>query len=206
MSFFQNVHTLRVGLTGGIGSGKSAVADMFVARGAFVIDADQLARDTVAPGTPALAEIAALWPEAIAADGSLDRARLSKTVFNDGDARVRLNGIIHPRVRVRAAELEAAQPDGTIVVHMIPLLFEGDYWKQCDRTVVVVAPRETRIARVIAREGWTREAIEARMRAQIDPDKARTLASFVIENDADLATLEVRAAHVYGELRKTAAA
>lgn len=179
---------------------------MFAARGAFIIDADQLAREVVAPGTPALADIAALWPQALASDGTLDRVRLSQIVFGStGGARVRLNGIIHPRVRARAAELEAAQPDGTIVVHMIPLLFEGDYWRQCRRTVLVVAPRETRIERVMAREGWTRAAIEARMRAQIDPDEARTLASFVVENDADLATLEARAAHVFDELRQTAA-
>ena len=196
---------MRVGLTGGIGSGKSAVAGVFTACGAFVIDADRLARDTVALGTPALSDIAALWPEVISADGTLDRLRLARTVFNDGGARIRLNGIIHPRVRARAAALEAAQPDGAVVVHMIPLLFEGDFWKQCDRTVVVMAPRETRIARVIAREGWTREAIEARMRAQIEPEKARALASFVIENDADLATLEARAVRVFDELRAAAA-
>ena len=187
-------------MTGGIGSGKSAVARMFGARGATIIDADVLARKVVELGSEALGEIATQWPAAIAADGTLDRAKLATTIFKDGGARVRLNGIIHPRVRARAMELENEQPAGAIVIHMIPLLFEGEFWEQCDRTVLVVAPREARIQRVIAREGWTRAAIEARMRAQIDPEKARGLASFTIENDRDLAALETSAARVFDEL------
>jgi dephospho-CoA kinase len=190
---------MRVGLTGGIGSGKSAVARFFSDWGALIIDADQLAREVVAPGTDGLAEIAAIWPEVIAR-GSLDRAALSRIVFEDAAARERLNGIIHPRVRARAAQLDDA-PAGTIVVHMIPLLFEGEYWKMCDRTVLVVAPVEVRIARVIARDGCTREEVEARMRAQIDPDVARSLATDIINNDGGLLTLEQRARSVFTALR-----
>src|SRR6185312_17526607 len=178
---------MRVGLTGGIGSGKSAVARFFSDWGALIIDADQLARDVVAPGTDGLAEIAGVWPHVVI-EGSLDRAALSRIVFNDTAARERLNEIIHPRVRASASRMDRSAAPGTIVVHMVPLLFEGEYWKACDRTVLVTAPDEERIARVMARDGWTRDAIEARMRAQIDPAIARTLATDVIENDADLTT------------------
>jgi len=190
---------MRVGLTGGIGSGKSAVARFFSDWGALVIDADQLAREVVAPGTDGLAEIAALWPEVIV-EGSLDRAALSRIVFVDAAARERLNGIIHPRVRALASQLDDA-PAGTIVVHMIPLLFEGEYWKMCDRTVLVMAPVEMRIARVIARDGCTREEVEARMSAQIDREIARSLATDIINNDGGLLTLEQRARSVFTALR-----
>lgn len=198
------MRTLRVGLTGGIGSGKSAVAATFAERGAFVIDADALAREAVAPGLPAFAEIVRRWPEAAGPDGALDRAALARIVFTDDEARSALNGIVHPRVRARAAELEASQPAGTIVVHVVPLLFEGDFWKACDRTVLVVAPAETRIARVIARDGMTREAVAARMHAQIDPAAARERATDVIENDGDLATLRARANGVFDRLEAAA--
>lgn len=196
---------MRVGLTGGIGSGKSAVAQLFAGWGAAIVDADALARDAVAPGTPALAEIAAVWPQTVR-EGSLDRAALSRLIFDDPEARARVNAIVHPRVRERAAEIEAAARPGAMVVHVVPLLFEGDYWKRCDRTVLVTAPVETRIARVMAREGWTREAVEARMRAQIDPANARALAGYVIENDADRPTLEARARAVFDALRGTVSA
>jgi dephospho-CoA kinase len=190
---------MRVGLTGGIGSGKSAVARFFSDWGALIIDADQLAREVVAPGTEGLAEIAAIWPQVII-EGSLDRAALSRIVFDDATARERLNEIIHPRVRALAAQRDDA-PAGTIVVHMIPLLFEGEYWKMCDRTVLVTAPVEIRIARVMARDGVTREEVEARMRAQIDPDVARTLATDIIRNNGDLETLEQRTRAVFATLR-----
>lgn len=191
---------LRVGLTGGIGAGKSEVARLFDAWGAVVIDADTLARDVLAPGTPGLAEVAVRWRSVVASDGTLDRAALARTVFADEQARATLNAIVHPRVRAAAAAIEANAAAGTIVIHDVPLLFEGDYWKQCDRTVVVVAPREARIARVIARAGMTRAEIEARMDAQIDPESARARADFTIENDADLATLEERARDVFDAL------
>jgi len=196
---------VRVGLTGGIGSGKSAVADLFAAYGAIIIDADVLAREAVAPGSAGFAAIAAHWPQTIRAgvldhDGVLDRAALAAIVFADPAARAQLDAIVHPRVRALAAEREAAVGDDAIVVHVIPLLFEGDYWKTCARNVLVTAPRETRIARVMARDGWTREAIEARMAVQIDPDIARTLADDVIENDADRETLVRRARAAYDRI------
>jgi dephospho-CoA kinase len=193
------VAQLRVGLTGGIGSGKSAVAEFFRERGATIVDADVLAREAVAAGSDGLRAIRERWPEAIAADGSLDRAALARIVFDDERARAELNAIVHPRVRARAAEIEREAPDG-IVVHVVPLLFEGDYWRSCAKTVVVIAPVEARIARVIARDGIEREAVERRMLAQIDPEQARTRADYAIENDGDLADLRARSDRVYDAL------
>ncbi len=190
---------LSVGLTGGIGSGKSAVAERFAQRGATVIDADALAREVVAPGSEGLAEIGARWPRVIAVDGSLDRAALAQIVFADEDARRALNAITHPRVRARAAQLEREAPDG-IVVHVIPLLFEGDAWKTVRRTVLVIAPDEARIARVMSRDRVEREAVERRMATQIDPALARRRADFVIENDDDLTALHERSDRVYDAL------
>jgi dephospho-CoA kinase len=195
---------MRVGLTGGIGSGKSAVAWLFSGWGAEVIDADVLARQVVAPGTPGFAQIAELWPFVVSAQGSLDRAALSQIVFADAAARDRLTAIVHPRVREAAAALEAAAPAGAIVVHVVPLLFESDYWRRCDVNVLVVAPAGVRIARVMARDGLNPADVEARIAAQIDPQRAAALADFVIENDADIATLEARARRVYDALRRPA--
>jgi len=194
------VRTLRVGLTGGIGSGKSAVAELWRARGAVIVDADRLARDVVAPGTPGLGAIARRWPAAIGADGTLDRAALAHIVFGDDAQREALNGIIHPRVRALADAMEANAPEGSIAVHVIPLLFEGEYWKSCDATVAVIAPDHARVSRVVARDGINAEGVLARMRAQIDPREARARATYVIENDADLETLRARAFAVYDQL------
>jgi dephospho-CoA kinase len=197
---------MRVGLTGGIGSGKSAVARLFSGWGAIVIDADRLAREVVAPGTPGFAQIAQLWPGVITSQGSLDRAALSRIVFADSGARERLTAIVHPRVREAAATREAAAPLGSIVVHEVPLLFEGDYWKTCDVNVLVVAPPALRVARVGARDGLAPADVYARMAAQIDPERARTMADFVIPNESDLAVLETRARSVYDAIRRRAAA
>jgi dephospho-CoA kinase len=189
---------LRVGLTGGIGSGKSAVADVFRERGATVIDADLLAREVVAPGSEGLREIEARWPQAVAG-GALDRAAMASIVFADDAARAQLNAITHPRVRARADELEREAPDG-VIVHVIPLLFEGDFWRRCDRTVLVAAPAEVRIARVLARDATERAAVERRLAAQIDPALARSRAGYVIENDGDLGDLRERSMQVYDAL------
>ena len=145
----MGMRTLRVGLTGGIGSGKSAVAEMWRERGALIIDADLLARDVVAPGSEGLATIAARWPAVIAADGSLDRPALAQIVFHDDKEREALQDIIHPRVRALGEAREAEAPAGTIAVHVIPLLFEGEYWTSCDATVAVFAPDDVRVTRVV---------------------------------------------------------
>jgi dephospho-CoA kinase len=190
---------LRVGLTGGIGSGKSAVAAALAERGAAIVDADVLAREVVAPWSEGLREIGARWPRAIGPDGALDRAALARIVFADERARAALNAITHPRVRARAEELEREAPEG-LVVHVVPLLFEGDFWRRCEKTVVVVAPDEVRIARVIARDAAERHEVERRMAAQIDPALARTRADYVVENDGDLTVLRERTARVHDAL------
>ena len=190
---------LRVGLTGGIGSGKSEVAKAFAEFGALVVDADALAREAVAPGSPGLARIAARWPEVIA-EGSLDRVAMAAIVFRDSGARDELNAIVHPEVRRLGAELEATAAPDQIVVHDVPLLFEGGFYRQCDANVVVVADKETRIGRTVARSGLAPDEVERRMKAQIDPDRARELADYVIPNDGTIAALHAAAREVYDEL------
>jgi dephospho-CoA kinase len=191
---------LRVGLTGGIGAGKTAVADIWRERGAFIIDSDVLAREAVAPGSRGLGEIALRWPAVIAADGTLDRAALARIIFGNDAERSVLNGIVHPRVRALATALVAQAPADALEVHVIPLLFEGEYWRTMDVTAVVIAPDETRIARVMERDGIDRAAVLERMNAQIDPSEARRRATYAIENDADIATLRLRAGIVYDHL------
>ena len=191
---------MRVGLTGGIGAGKSAVASIWGDRGASIIDADHLAREAVAPGSRALREVGIRWPQVIAPDGTLDRLALARIVFADDDERATLNGIIHPRVRALARVREAESPPGALIVHVVPLLFESEYWRTMDANVVVIAPLEARIARVMERDGLDRESVLERMRAQIDPEEARRRATYAIDNDADFETLRARANAVYDKL------
>ncbi len=174
--------------------------DIWRERGAFIIDGDTLAREAVAPGTRGLGEIAIRWPSVIAADGSLDRAALARIVFGSDEERAVLNGIVHPRVRALARVLVAQAPADALEVHVIPLLFESEYWRTCDATVVVLAPEEARIARVMQRDGIDRAAVLQRLHAQIDPYEARRRATYAIDNDADLATLRTRAGIVYDHL------
>jgi dephospho-CoA kinase len=191
---------LRVGLTGGIGAGKSEVAERFVELGALVIDADELARDAVAAGSDGLRAVFERWPKVRAADGSLDRAALAAVVFADPDARAELDGIVHPIVRRLAAEREAEADDDDIVVHEVPLLFETGYGRRCDVNVLVVAPDEERIERVMARSDLNRDDIRRRMRAQIDPERARELADLVIENAGTLDDLREAVDEAWAEL------
>jgi len=190
----------RVGLTGGIGSGKSEVARILEDLGAFIIDADVLAREAVAPQSDGLLAIAREWPHVVR-EGALDRAALAEIVFSDPGARERLNAIVHPFVRRLADERAKVASADQMVVDVVPLLFETGYADLVDRTVVVVAPDEERIARVIARDGGTEAGIRARMAAQIDPAQARERADFVIENDGDLVHLRARVQAVYNALQ-----
>jgi dephospho-CoA kinase len=173
---------------------------MWRERGALIIDADMLAREVVAPGSDGLRAIGERWPSVIAADGTLDRPALANIVFNDDAEREALQTIIHPRVRALGDAREAQAPAGTIAVHVIPLLFEGEYWKTCDVTVAVFAPDAARVTRVVERDGANAEGVLARMRAQIDPAEARARATVAIENDGDLTALRVRADAVYDML------
>lgn len=192
---------MRVGLTGGIGSGKSEVARIFEDQGAFIIDTDVLAREAVAPYSDGLMQIAHIWPQVVR-NNSLDRAALAEIVFSDADARARLNEIVHPHVRRLAREREAFAKPGQIVVQVVPLLFETGYDHDVDKTVLVVAPEEQRIARIRARDRMDEAQIRARMAAQISPEEARRRADVTIENDADLATLRERTRAAYETLQK----
>jgi dephospho-CoA kinase len=190
---------MRVGLTGGIGSGKSEAAAMLARLGACVIDTDALAREAVAQGTAGLAEIARAWPQVVR-DGALDRAALADIVFAEPSARERLNAIVHPIVRRLAGEREALATPGQLVVHVVPLLFETGYDATLDATIVVVADDALRLARVAGRDRTDEAHVRARMAAQIDPQRARELAGFVIENDGDIEHLRRQVERVYDVL------
>ena len=174
---------------------------MFAGLGALVIDADALARDAVAPGSSGLARIAATWPTAIDATGNLDRAALAAIVFRDSAARDELNAIVHPEVRRLGAEREATAGPEQVVVHDVPLLFEAGFYRMCDANVLVVADRAARIARTVARSGLALEEVERRMKVQIDPDRARELADYVIDNDGTIAALHDAVREVFDDLR-----
>lgn len=191
---------MRVGLTGGIGSGKSEVARMLHALGACIIDTDRLAREAVAPGSDALREIAREWPSAVGED-CLDRAALAQIVFADPQARERLNAIVHPHVRRLAEENERYAKPGQLVVHVVPLLFETGYDERVDKTIIVVAPLELRLRRLMERDRMSEDHARSRMAAQIDPEDARKRADYVIENDGDLAYLRAQVASINDRLQ-----
>lgn len=190
---------MRVGLTGGIGAGKSAVAKIFEDLGAYIVDTDALAREAVAPNSDGFMEIARVWPQVVRT-GALDRAALAEIVFNDPSARERLNAILHPHIRRLAMEREAPAKRGQLVVHVVPLLFETGYDRLVEKTIAVVAPEDSRIARIVARDGIDEARVRARMAAQIDPDEARGRADYVIENTGNFDTLRERTGDVYRAL------
>jgi dephospho-CoA kinase len=169
--------------------------------GAYIIDTDKLAREAVAPGSDALREIARSWPSVVRM-GGLDRAALAEIVFHDPGARERLNAIVHPHVRRLADAAEAYAKPEQIVVQVVPLLFETGYDERCDTSVAVIAPEADRIARIMKRDRFTEEQIRARMASQIDPEQARSRATYVIENDGDFAQLKERTRAVYERLAR----
>lgn len=195
---------LRVGLTGGIGSGKSAVAERFAALGAVVLDGDMAARAVVEPGTPGLAQIAETFgPGVLRPDGSLDRAKLAGIVFSDEAARGKLNAITHPLIHqhIRAAEeaaVEAGGPD-TIVVHDIPLLAEGQRASGFDVVIVVDVPTELQVSRLAGR-GMPEDQARARMAAQATREQRLAIADVVIDNSGTLDDLDRRVAGVWTDL------
>jgi len=182
-----------VGLTGGIASGKSAVADRFAERGIAVVDADVAAREVVAPGQPALAEIAAVFGDGVLqADGTLDRAALRRHVFGDDAARRRLEAILHPRIRVRMHE-QARRAGGPYVIVAIPLLAEGGgrlAYPWLDRILVVDVPREVQLARLVRRDGIELPLAERMLAAQADRASRLAIADDVIVNEGALALLD----------------
>jgi len=180
---------VNVGLTGGLGSGKSTVAALFGEHGAVIIDADVVAREVVRAGTPGFAAVVARFgPGVVGPDGELDRAALARIVFADGAALDKLNAIVHPLVGSRSAELAAAVPPGAVVVHDIPLLAENGLADRFDTVVVVEADREIRLAR-LAERGLTRAEAEARMAAQATDEQRRAIADEIVRNDDDLDSL-----------------
>ena len=180
---------MNVGLTGGLGSGKSTVAALLGEHGAVIIDADVVAREVVRAGTPGFAAVVARFgPDVVGRDGELDRAALARIVFADGAALDELNAIVHPLVGSRSAELAAAVPPGAVVVHDIPLLAENGLADRFDTVVVVEADREIRLAR-LAERGLTRAEAEARMAAQATDEKRRAIADEIVRNDDDLDSL-----------------
>jgi dephospho-CoA kinase len=173
---------LRIGLTGGIGSGKSTVSALLAGKGAVVVDADLIAREVVERGTPGLAAVAeAFGPEVLTADGDLDRPALAAVVFADPEARRRLDGIVHPLVRARAAELAAAVPAGSVVVHDVPLLVETGQAGSYDLVLVVQADPETRVARLVQR-GLSEADARARMASQATDEQRGAVADVVLDN------------------------
>jgi dephospho-CoA kinase len=177
---------LRIGLTGGIGSGKSTVSRLLAERGAVIVDADLIAREVVEPGTPGLASVVqAFGNTVLTADGALDRPALAAIVFSDPRARARLDGIVHPLVRARSAELVAAAPSDAVLVNDVPLLVETGQAGSYDLVLVVEAEPETRVARLVER-GLTAEDARARISAQATDDQRRAVADVVLDNSGSL--------------------
>jgi dephospho-CoA kinase len=201
---------LRVGLTGGIGSGKSEVSKRLVARGAWLIDADVAAREVVEPGTPGLGQIAAVFgPGVLLPDGRLNRERLGQLVFADDDLRAKLNAIVHPLVHERTQQLEhqaaAALGPGGIVVHDVPLLAENGLQSGFDTVIVVDAPDDQRLHRLTGTRGMTAAHARERMAAQASRDQRLAIADIVVDNSGTLADLDHQVAEVWPVLRDLAA-
>jgi dephospho-CoA kinase len=196
-----------VGLTGGIGSGKSEVARRLAAQGAAVIDADLIAREVVAPGTPGLAEVAeAFGPGILGPDGALDRDRLGEVVFADPALLAKLNSIVHPRVRERMLALEQAVPPGAIIVQDVPLLAENGLAGLYDVVVVVDATPRVQAERLVRDRGMTRQQAAARMAAQASREERLAIATIVIDNSGSLAELDRVVGELWAELRRRARA
>ena len=196
---------MRIAVTGGIGSGKSAVASRLAAHGAVVVDADRIAREVVEPGTPGLAAVVAAFGGAVLTDtGALDRAAMAAIVFSDPARRRELEAIVHPLVARRSAELIAAAPEDAVVVYDVPLLAESaggdrDRTGEFDVVVAVEAPLDERVSRLVGR-GLTADDARARIAAQADDARRRAIADHVVANDGDLASLDAAVDALWAEL------
>ena len=197
------MRALRVGLTGGIGAGKSEVARQLAAYGAVVIDADAVAREVVAPGTPGLAEVVQEFgTDVLRADGTLDRDRLGELVFADESLRKKLNAITHPRVGERMAELERQAGEAPVIVHDVPLLAENHLAGSFDEVVVVDVPPRIQAERLARARGMSRAQAEARIGAQASREGRLAIASIVVDNSGSLAELDREVGELWAELRR----
>ncbi|MES5822892.1 dephospho-CoA kinase [Streptomyces sp. RG80] len=198
---------LKVGLTGGIGAGKSEVSRLLVEHGAVLIDADRIAREVVEPGTPGLAAVVeAFGREVLAADGGLDRPKLGSIVFADPEKLAVLNAIVHPLVGARSRELESAAAPDAVVVHDVPLLTENSLAPLYDVVIVVDASPDTQLDRLVNLRGMTDEDARARMAAQATREKRLEIADIVIDNDVPLDDLRRRVTGVWADLVRRARA
>ena len=197
---------LKVGLTGGIASGKSTVAEMFRARGCPVIEADRLAHSLMAPGQPAHDEIVREFGRSVlATDGSIDRSKLAAVVFADRAKLARLNQIVHPRV-IAASEAEFARlgqehPGGVAIVEAA-LLVEAGYYRQLGKLIVTWCRPEQQLERLLARGRLSRQQAQRRLTAQMPPEEKRGYADFVIDTSGTLASVETQVGSVLEELRR----
>lgn len=193
---------LHVGLTGGIASGKSAVSQRLAEHGALIIDADQLARQVVDVGTEGLAEVVAEFgPEVVAKDQSLDRPALGQVIFDDDEARARLNEIIHPRVREAAARLRESAPEGSVVVEDIPLLVETGQQDRFDVLVVVKAPEAERVRRMSEDRGMDSAEAQSRINAQTTDQERAAAADVVLDNSGTIDDLNAKTDQLWDQLR-----
>ncbi|GAA4230839.1 dephospho-CoA kinase [Actinomadura meridiana] len=184
---------LKVGLTGGIGSGKSEVSAQLRELGAVVIDADRIARDVVEPGTPGLAAVVAEFgADVLLPSGGLDRPKLGRIVFGDPERLAALNAIVHPLVGERTKQLMDAAPADAVVVYDVPLLAENRLESQYDEVVVVDAPEEVQLDRLVARRGMTEEDARARMASQASRETRRAVATHIIDNSGTLDALRAQ--------------
>lgn len=192
-----------VALTGGIAAGKSTVSALFAQLGAVCIDADDVAREVVLPGTPALKEIAVAFGPDILRDGHLDREALGRIVFSDDTARERLNAIVHPRVRERTAELiDKAQNSrpGAVVIYAIPLLVEASSGRTFDKVIAVSATPEVRIHRLMTSRGMTEADARSRIAAQADESERLDIADYVIDTNGTLDETERQVREIWSQL------
>ncbi len=196
-----------VGLTGGVGAGKSTVSQMLADHGAVIVDADAIARAVVEPGTPGFQEVLdAFGDEVLYYDGMLDRKALAALVFRDPVARAKLESIIHPLVRQQSDLMTALADDDAIVVHDVPLLAETGRTEAYDVIVVVDAPEDVRIARLLHSKGWDVAAAKDRIAAQSSSAQRLAIADEVVENTGDIAQLQIHVDALWERLKQRATA
>jgi dephospho-CoA kinase len=196
---------LRVGLTGGIGAGKSEVSGRLAAQGAVIVDADLIAREVVAPGTDGFAAVVETFgPDVLGPDGALDRSRLGDIAFADKQKLAALNAIVHPLVGARMRELEEAAGPGSVVVHDVPLIAENGLADAYDLVVVVDVPPRIQLDRLIRHRGMNREQARARMAAQASRAQRLSIADIVVDNSGSLAELDRQVGELWSELRRRA--